>query len=141
MKVVEVIDAWGHRNITARNRSTFEITKERWLTRKGDCIIAVGASKGAADLGEDFKRAARREGAKISVIIEVDSFRESAMGYGDPDLSFKHPTDLVARKSRYVCGRTLMVKSDKAACDFSRDIIRAVQDPTKRIKITLIAES
>jgi len=140
LRAVEEIEAWGHRNITAKNRVTFEITKESWLTTRGDCIIAVRASKGAMDLNDNFKRVAGVEGAKISVIIEADDFREEAVGCGDPDLSFKHSTDLVARKSGYVCGRTLMVWSDKAACDFSRDFVRTLQDPKKRIRIILTAE-
>jgi len=140
LRALEQIEAWGHKNITALNRATFEITKESWLTTKGDCVVAVGASKGAMDLEDGFKRVARSEGAKISVLFEVDGFREEAVGSGGPGLSFEHPTDLVARKGGYVCGRTLMIGSDKAACDFSRDLVRAIQDPRKRIRISLIAE-
>ena len=65
LKIREEILAWGHENITARNRSTFEITKKSSLTRKGDCIIATKASKGAADLSYNFKRFAKRREAKI----------------------------------------------------------------------------
>lgn len=140
LKAVEKIEAWGHRNITARNKATFEITKESWLTTRGDCIVGVRASKGAMDLSDVFKRVARVEDAKISVLMEVDGLREVAIGRGDRGLSFEHPTDLVARKSGYVCGRTLMILSDKAACDFSRDFVRALQDPTERIRIFLTAE-
>ncbi|MDH5770002.1 MAG: DUF371 domain-containing protein [Candidatus Bathyarchaeota archaeon] len=140
LRVFEEIEAWGHRNITARNKATFEIAKESWLTTRGDCIVGVRASKGAIDLSDDFKRVARIEGAKLSVLMEVDGFREVALGCGGPSLSFEHPTDLVARKSGYVCGRTLMIGSDKAACDFSRNFVRIIQDPKKRIRITLTAE-
>jgi hypothetical protein len=140
LRAVERIEAWGHRNITARNKATFEITKESWLTTRGDCIIAVRASKGVIDLDASFKRVARVDGAKISVLIEVDSFREVAIGCGSSGLSFEHPTDLVARKSGYLCGRTLMIWSDKAAYNFSRNFVRAVQDPKKSIRITLTAE-
>lgn len=140
MRAVERIEAWGHRNITARNNVTFEITKESWLTTRADCIIAVKASKGAMDLNDRFKRVARVDGAKISVLIEANGFREVATGCGDPVLSFEHPTDLVARKSGYVCGRTLMIRSDKAARDFSRSLVRTIQDPKKRIKILLTVE-
>jgi len=140
LRALEQIEAWGYKNITAMNKTTFEITKESWLTTRGDCVVAVGASKGAMDLEDGFKRAARSEGAKISVLFEVDGLREEAVGCGGPGLSLEHPTDLVARKGGFVCGRTLMIGSDKAACDFSRDFVRAIQDPRKRIRISLIAE-
>ena len=140
LRAVEEFEAWGHRNITAKNKATFEITKESWLTTRGDCIIAVRAPKGAVDLSDSFKRVARIDGAKISVLIEMDGLREEAVGCGGPSLSFEHPTDLVARKSGYVCGRTLMIRSDKAACDFSRNFVRTIQDPKKRIRIILTAE-
>ena len=44
MIVNEYIEAKGHPNISAKNKKTFEITKENWLTERGDCIVAVGAN-------------------------------------------------------------------------------------------------
>ncbi|HIP58595.1 MAG TPA: DUF371 domain-containing protein, partial [Archaeoglobus profundus] len=35
----EVITAWGHPNITAKHRTTLEITKDEELSIRGDCII------------------------------------------------------------------------------------------------------
>lgn len=35
----------GHRNITAKHRTTLEITKDEEITRKADCIIGVRADK------------------------------------------------------------------------------------------------
>ncbi|RLF17024.1 MAG: DUF371 domain-containing protein, partial [Thermoprotei archaeon] len=40
MEIVEEIIAWGHPNIRALHRSTMEITKEPYVTPRGDCIIA-----------------------------------------------------------------------------------------------------
>ena len=135
-----MIEAWGHPNITANNRTTFEVTREKNLTRRGDCIVAVNASKGTRDLNEEFKKLARREDAKIMVIIEVGAYREVAVGMGDTHLTLNHATDLVARKSSYVCDRTLMLGADKAARDFSRDLIRETQNPSRRVMVTLVVE-
>jgi len=140
MRVVESIDAWGHPNITAKNRTTFEVTRDKNLSQRGNCIIAINASKGARDLKEKFKNIARSEDAKISVIIEVGTLREMITGRGDQNLTFNHPTDLVARKSTYICDRTLMLGADKAARDLPRDLIKEAQSPFKRVKITLIVE-
>jgi hypothetical protein len=43
MRIFEKIEAWGHPNVSANNRTTFEVTKEDHLTRRGDCIIAINA--------------------------------------------------------------------------------------------------
>ena len=140
MRVVEEIEAWGHGNITAENEATFEITKEKHLTRRGDCIVGIRASKGAYGLSEGFKRLARRVDARITVILRADDLREVAVGRGSPRLTFKHPTDLVARKSSYTCERTLMIEADKAAAGFSKFLIKRLKDPYQKIDVALIVE-
>jgi hypothetical protein len=136
-----VIEAWGHPNVTAVNSATFEVTREDYLTRRGDCIVAVNATKGAADLSEDFRRIAAREDTKITVILEVGAWKEVINGWGNPLLTFMHPTDLVARKSNFTCNRTLMIKSDKVAKDFRRELVELLRNPKQKAEITLIAES
>jgi len=139
MKVTEVIDAYGHENILSIHRMTFEITKEAHLTKRGDCIIAVRATKGALDLLSEFKETARKENVKIIITIEADSVKEVINAQGSPHLLFTHPTDLVIRKSDYVCGRTLAVRADKAACDFSRQLVEKLRNSSQKVRITLIA--
>lgn len=140
MRVIENIEAWGHFNISAKNETTFEVTKENYLTTKGDCIIAVHANKGARDLNDEFKRLARSNKAHITVVVKAGNFKEVTVGWGDPRLTFDHATDLVARKSDYICNRTLMIKSNKAAINFSRDLIMKIKRPSERIMMTLIVE-
>jgi hypothetical protein len=140
MRIFEKIEAWGHPNVSANNRTTFEVTKEDRLTRRGDCIIAINASKGARDLNDEFKQFARQGNAKITLIIEAGQYREMANGRGDLRLTLSHPTDLVVRKSSYICDRTLMIEADKAAIDFSRDLVKKFQEPSQKVIITLIVE-
>ena len=140
MKIVEILEARGHRNIVAENKATFEITKETHLSKKGDCIVGIRASKGACELSEEFKRLAKRENARITVIFQVGKNREVAIGRGSSQLTFKHPTDLVARRSTYTCGRTLMIKTDKAAADLSRHIIEKLKNKNQKMKIILIVD-
>jgi len=137
--VVEVVRAWGHPNVKAEHPTTFEVTRERWLTSKGDCIIAVGADKAARDLGREFKEAARRPGAEITIVIEVPSHgvEEVVRAEGHPALTFEHPTDMVVRKSYFVCGRTVAVGADKAARDLSRELVRALRERGTRVIIRL----
>jgi len=139
--VITVIFARGHENIQATHRTTLEITKELALTKRGDCIIAVGATKGAADLPLGFKEAARSEGAQMTITIEAGELREVVRARGSPRLLFTHPTDLVVRKSNYVCGRTLAIRADKAASDLSRKLIKKIRNSNQKIRITLAVKS
>jgi len=140
MKAIEVIIARGHKNVQSTNKTTFEITKENHLTKRGDCIIAVGATKGAADLNQRFKAIARCQGVRLTIKIDVNGEEETVTAWGNPKLLFTHPTDLVVRKSDYVCGRTLAIRADKAACDLSRKLIEKLRNPDQKVKITLTVE-
>ena len=140
MIVNEYIEAQGHPNISAKNKKTFEITREKWLTERGDCIVAIGANKGIKELDKEFKNLAKNEAVKIKVIFKVEDLREVVIGYGNTELIFEHPTDLVGRKSRFICSRTLMIRSNKAASDFSREFIRRIRNSDQKIDIHLRAQ-
>ena len=139
--VIIDIFAQGHENIQATHKTTFEITKETTLTKRGDCIIAVEATKGAVDLPLEFKEAARKRGAQITITIEAGELKEIVRTSGSPRLLFTHPTDLVVRKSDYVCGRTLAIRADKAAGDLSRRLVEKMRDSSQKIRITLAVET
>ena len=137
LEIREVIFARGHENVLATHKTTFEITKESLLSEKGDCIIAVSADKALADLSFKFKDWLKRENAKVSILIEADDVKEVVSAFGSPKLILSHPTDMVVRKSSYVCDRTLAVKADKAACDLSRKLVEKLRNPEQKVKITL----
>ncbi|MBA7490955.1 hypothetical protein ES702_01499 [subsurface metagenome] len=141
MKITEIVDACGHENIRSTHKTTFEITKESTLTKRGDCVIAVGATKGAKDLSSEFKDAMKREDVQITITIEADEVREVVKARGSPQLLFTHQTDMVVRKSNYICGRTIAIKANKAAKDISKKLIEKIQNPSQKIKITLTVES
>ncbi len=139
--VIVAIFAHGHENIQATHETTLEITKEPTLTKRGDCIIAVEATNGAADLPLEFKEATRKKDAQITITIEAGELKEIVRAKGSSRLLFTHPTDLVVRKTDYVCGRTLAIAADKAASDLSRKLVEKIQDCNQRIRITLAVES
>lgn len=142
MKPVTVVfSACGHKNILATHRTTFEVTKEESLSKRGDCIIAVEATKAAVDLPAEFKEAARKEDALITITIEADKLKETVKAKGSPRLQFTHPKDLVVRKSDYICGRTLAIGADKAAINFSRELVNKMKNPNQTVKVTLTVES
>jgi len=136
--VVEEIEAFGSPLIRATHKSTFEITREHHLTPRGDCIIAIGANKAAKDLSDRFKETAKRTGAEITIIIEASGVKEIVKACGNPNLTFTHPTDIVVRKSNYICGRTVAVRADKAACSLSRELVERLKRPWEPVRITLL---
>lgn len=139
MKAAETIFAYGHPNIQATHKTTIEITKEHELSKRGNCIIAVSADKALADLSPEFKRYLSREDAEITILIDANGIVEVVKAFGSSKLILTHPTDIVIRKSDYVCWRTLAIKADKAACDFSRELVENLKKPQQKVKIVLIA--
>jgi len=61
------------------------------------------------------------------VRMEVGGKVETVRGWGHPSLALDHPTDMVVRKSSFLCGRTLAVRADKAARDLSREFVRELR--------------
>jgi len=126
-------------NITATHKTTFEITKEESLTKRGDCIIAVSANKAMPDFKSEFKKALKNENAKLIIEIKAGEIQEIVRAYGSSQLQLTHPTDMVIRKSSYICNRTLAIKADKAAADLSRSLVEKLRKPEQNVKIKLIA--
>jgi len=137
MEVTEIILGYGHENIQATHKTTFEITKEAQLSRGGDCIIAVSANKTMTDFSSEFKENLRKEKAKIIILIEAGDAAEVVNAFGSPRLILTHRTDMVVRKSNYICNRTLAIQADKAACDLSRKLAEKLRNPKQKVKITL----
>ncbi|MEM3622293.1 MAG: DUF371 domain-containing protein [Candidatus Bathyarchaeia archaeon] len=137
MEIKEVIFAYGHKNIQATHPTTLEITKEERLSKRGDCIIAVSADKALADLSSEFKDFLRKEKAKISLLIEVGEVADVVNAFGSQKLILTHLTDIVVRKSSYICSRTLAIQADKAAIDLSRKLVEKLKNSEQKVKITL----
>lgn len=137
MEATEVILANGHTNIQAAHRTTLEITEDTDLSKNGDCIIAVSASKALTDLDPKFKKLLQRENAKLTILIQAGEVAEVVNAFGSSRLVLTHPRDMVIRKSGYICKRTLAIKADKAALDLSRKLVNKLKDPKQEVKITL----
>jgi hypothetical protein len=134
----EVVFGYGHQNIRATHRTTLEFTKDKHLSKKGDCIIAVAADKALADLSPQFRANLRKPNAKLTILIEADGIAEQVLACGSQQLILSHPTDAIIRKSDYICSRTLAVGADKAANDLPRELVQKLKNPDQKVKITLI---
>jgi hypothetical protein len=125
-----VIKAYGHPNIKATHKTTIEITKDSYLTGRGDCILGINADKGLRDLKEFLDQNKKR---RIQVDLVVEDLVESIRGYLDPRLTFSDENDIVIRKSSYVCDRTLMIQADKSAAEINRKIVRKLKEGKEMI--------
>ena len=137
-EVRETIFGFGHENIQATHKTTLEFTKNTHLSKKGDCIVAVAVDKALADLNAEFKEKLRKPNAKLAILVKTGGVSGQVNAHGSPQLILTHPTDIVIRKSDYMCNRTLAIQADKAATDLSRDLIEKLKNPKQKVKITLV---
>jgi hypothetical protein len=140
MRLVEELFAQGHPNVLGTHRMTFEITKDHTLSKRGDCIVGVNANKGPNDFSSEFKKACRREGARMVVRLEASGLVETIHGSGSRNLSFAHLNEMVGRKSSYTSDRTIMIRADKAASDLNRQLIQALKSPETRLTVQIHVE-
>ena len=129
--------ARGHENIKGTHKTTLEITKEDYLTSRGDCIVAVGAEVGLSELPQNFKDKMKKDNSIIKLILEAEGKKEVITGEGSTKLILMHPTDMVCRKSGFICPRTLMIHADKAAIDLSREFIEKIRNLAVDITVTI----
>ena len=141
MKHTFQFKAKGHPNIRSRHKTTLMTTIEPHLTPRGDCIIAVGAEIGLAQLPEEIKQAARNPETQITFTLHAGNQVFQTTGIGDPELEYTDKIDMVARKSSYTCGRTLMIHCDKAAIDIPDELVDVLKDPETVITVQLTYES
>jgi hypothetical protein len=140
VKVTETIRCHGHPSITSRHPTTFEVTREEHLSRAGDCIIAVGADKGAADLSPAFRAALARNDAVLCTRLICGDQVAAITSQGSEGMLLSHPTDLVWRRSSFVCDRTIGIFSDRTARTLPRPlIVRLSEGDDLRVELTVTA--
>ncbi len=126
--------AYGHKNVQATHKTTLEITKETYLTLKGDCIVGIRSSIACSDIPQEALELAKHENCKIKLILNIENKTEIITGYGHPKLTYKNPTSFVIRKSSFVCDRTLMIKADKSAKDLAREFVDLLKNENTKIE-------
>ncbi len=136
-KIEESFYAYGHEKIKSTHKTTLEITKEDYLTEKGDCIVAIKSEKSCADLNNDLKNAIRKDGSKVLIKLVVGNEIETVEAYGSKKLILNNSTSMVIRKSEYIDDRTLAIRSNKSANDLRRDFIDLLKDNNVKIKIVI----
>jgi len=140
MRLIETVHAQGHPNVLGTHKLTFEVTRDSQLSKRGNCVIGVSADKAANDFELAFKEACRREGARVTVLLEAGGLLETIRGLGSRNLSFSNPKEIVGRKSLYTSDRTIMVSCDKAASDLDRQLIGALKSSNTKLNVQIIVD-
>jgi hypothetical protein len=126
MEARETVRCNGHPLVRGTHPTTFEVTKEDHLTAAGDCIIGIAADKGAADLAPAFRQALAQDGAGLVTRLFCDRFTVEIHARGSVKMTLAHPTDLVWRRSGFICSRTVGIHADFAAATLPRELIAAL---------------
>lgn len=122
------IKSKGHKNVSSKHKSTFEITKDVEIGPTADCIIGVDMDDSMLDFPQEFKDKIANSNTKILVLLDTPNAHDEIVGFGHEDLTLTHPTDIVCRKSDFVCSRTLMIKASKAARDLDSVLINDLKN-------------
>lgn len=130
--------ASGHENVIGNHKTTVEITTEDFLTRQGTCIIGVEADRSLSEIPPEIKALAKSEKTKIVLHLKVGNLTEQVTGRGNPGLTYSDTVSMVARKSSFVCDRTLMVGADKAASDLDRSFVDALRARSALLECELL---
>ncbi|MFW9829439.1 MAG: DUF371 domain-containing protein [Candidatus Thorarchaeota archaeon] len=138
MTVLERIYAWGHENILCTHKTTIEITKDLDVTKKGNCILGINASKACYDLTGDLKKQIQL-GRKLKVSLDVEGTHDFFYGFGYNDLKLLDRKNMVFRKSNFICNRTVLINCSKSSNELNRELIKLLKQPDKKIVITFEA--
>jgi hypothetical protein len=133
MEEVEVVTARGHPLVAGTHPTTFEVTRAEHLSHAGDCIIAIGADKAAADLSPAFRSAIRKPGSVLTTHLSCRDIEYEVTSLGHPDFVLDHEEDLVWRRSSYIDGRTIGIHSDATARSLPRDLVALLRDGARLV--------
>lgn len=124
--------AYGHPNIRAMHDRTFEFTKERACTPRGDCIVGVAADFTLAQLKPLLKADTLR--------FEISCNGISEVVHATPNQVFSDAHELVVRIGEFASARTFATRADKSSAQFSPALRTALQIPGTKIKIDITQE-
>lgn len=130
MKIfLDEILAYGHPNVLGTHRTTLEITTEKFLTTRGNCIIGINASKSCANLSTRLKSAIQQDDALLEIELMAGPFRDNFSGKGHVKLELSNPISIVFRLSPFLSDRTALIDCTKASFEIDRELIQYMQDP------------
>lgn len=130
--------AYGHGNIRATHKTTLEFTKDRSLTKKGDCIVGINSDFELNGV-RDFISRIKDSNCSIRITIKANiknRIIEEEIGC-IVNKNFSDSREMVIRKSGYADKRTFAISADKAASDISRAIVDGLKNPGSKIEVLI----
>ena len=70
--IVEEIEFNGHPEVRGEHKTTMEITMDKHLTEKGDCIIGVNARTSCNTLNNRIKEEIQKDNNEITIELIVE---------------------------------------------------------------------
>jgi hypothetical protein len=138
MEAQEIIRCRGHPLVLGTHPTTFEVTCEDHLTANGNCIVGIAADRGCAGLSLDFKKVLAHDEAILLTRLECSGIAVEIRSNGSSEMMLNHPADMVWRRSAFVCGRTIGIRSDQVAQTLPRELIKNLVQG-KEMTVTLTA--
>jgi hypothetical protein len=138
MEAQEEVRCRGHLLVIGTHPTTFEVTREAHLSAQGNCIIGIAADKGCASLSGPFKNVLAHDDAILVTRLSCNGITVEVRSRGSAQFTLDHPTDMVWRKSRFICGRTIGILSDHVAATLPDALISALQNGEEMV-VTLVA--
>jgi len=132
--LLDIVRAKGHEKVRALHKTTFEITRDDYLTERGDCIIGISSDKTLNSLSSRAKDFIR-SGGRLAILLVSGNAAEIVHCYGDSSLGLKNDRKIIVRKSSYTDDATLCIRSDKSAADLSRDLIEELAEKKELLMV------
>ena len=123
MEAQETVYCRGHPLVLGNHPTTFEVTREDHLTKNGNCIIGIAADKGCSGLSYEFKQVLSHDDAVLFTRLLCGGVTAEVKSRGSVKFTLDHPTDIVWRRSSFVCGRTIGIWSDHVAATLPEALI------------------
>ncbi|MBS3136966.1 DUF371 domain-containing protein [Candidatus Woesearchaeota archaeon] len=123
--------AHGHENLLATHPRTFEFTKDKHLTKQGDCIIGVSAT---FDIDE-IKKLGLKDNQKILIEISCNEKSDEITAYYNVGFTNNH--EMVIRITDYKDQRTFAVKADKSSLEINRELVEMMKDDKNKIDVLI----
>jgi len=127
--------ACGHKNVLAKHKTTIEFTKDKELTLRGDCIVAVNAD---FSLDGIKKFISSLKSNKIRITIETNDKKiiEDVSATVNPAFNDAH--EIVIRKSDFLDKRTFAIKANKSSAELNRGLIGFLKDERNEILVAVL---
>ena len=109
--------AYGHPNILATHKTTIEFTKDKEVTKEGNCIIGVNSDFDLSSIKKFINKKLSLKERAIKITIKINNLKEEINAELNPD--FDDDKEMVIRKSDFASKRTLAVRADKGAFDLA----------------------